>query len=126
MNTELLAEIKLAYKTHGLRPIRGFFFIRRGNNNFACPLVALAIHRGIMNGVEPGFEFEGGAVDAGSIEAIAKQFGDQWVKGFLAGFDGQPVGDSDDKYQEGFGFGEVLAQEILPNEEKRNEQPGTA
>jgi hypothetical protein len=125
---ELLAEIKLAYKTHRLRPIHGFFYIRRGDCTFACPLVALAIHRGIMDGVEPGFEFHGGALDAGSIEAIewaAAHFGEKWVTGFLAGFDRQDESSNDEKYLEGYGFGEVLAQEILPNEEKRNGQPET-
>jgi hypothetical protein len=115
---ELLAEIKLAYKTHGLRPIHGFFFIRRGDYTFACPLVALAISRGIMEGVEPGFEFIGGALDAGSIEAIewaSQQFGEEWVTGFLAGFDGQDESSNDEKYVEGYGFGEALAQEILHN-----------
>jgi hypothetical protein len=117
VNQSLIDEIKLAYKVHRLRPIRGFFFIKRENADFSCPLVALAIHRGVVHRLAPGFEFVGGAVDAGAIVAVewaARTFGKAWVQGFLDGFDGQPERDNEAKYQEGYTLGVALGLEILP------------
>jgi hypothetical protein len=119
---ELLDEIKLAYKVHRLRPIRGFFFITRENSEFACPLAALAIHRGIMDGVRPGFEFAGGAVDAGAIVTVewaVKTFGNEWVMGFLDGFEGQTLADGPVKttdYLQGYNLGLEAAKQLIPHD----------
>lgn len=48
----LLGEIQAADKDHGLRPVREGFFTH-GQVVLACPLIALAIHRGVVNRADP-------------------------------------------------------------------------
>jgi hypothetical protein len=125
MQRNLLEEFKEAYTALRLRPIRGFFFIRRDGVDYACPLVAHAMRRGLIEGIDPGVDLPGGGIDCAieAAERAAKQFGEGWVKGFLDGFDGQPVRTDDPAYSEGFASGEELAEDILPDvEEVRDEQ----
>jgi hypothetical protein len=117
VNNELLDEIKLAYEVHHLHPIRGFFFITRDYCDCACPLAALAIHRGILEGVKPGFEFDRGAIDAGAITVVdwsMNTFGQTWVVGFLDGFEGHAVQESDSKYLQGYDLGVEAAKQLFP------------
>jgi hypothetical protein len=119
MNEQLLGEIKTAYKVHSLRPVRCFFFIRSGAYNFACPLTALAIHRCVMDGVDTGLEFDGGAIDAGaivSVEWAGGTFGEDWTNGFLDGFDGQNQAKDDHDYVEGHDLGVAAAQQLSPRD----------
>jgi hypothetical protein len=114
---DLLDDIKTAYKANGLRPIQGSFYIRRGNHDFACPLTALAISQGFMRGVMPGFEFEGGAVDAGAVETMdwsVQTFGEVWTTGFLDGFDGKEQIKDDPDYLRGHKLGVEAAMQLLP------------
>jgi hypothetical protein len=114
-----LDEITLAYKVHHLRPIRGFFFIRRGLQTHACPLTALAIHRGIMDGVCPGLELRGGGIDAGAIETTGwavETFGHEWVTGFLDGFDCKKQAKDDPDYRAGHDLGVAAAQQLCPRD----------
>jgi hypothetical protein len=53
MNDPLLQEIRLAYQTQNLVPIRRFFSLHEGGVDYVCPLVALAIHRGQVDRTEP-------------------------------------------------------------------------
>ena len=88
MNDALLEEIKLAYLKQKLQPIRRCFFLHDDDQaDFACPLVALALHRGQVDRSDPDIAIDGGA-NAG-LEAAAKAFGEDWTIGFLDGFDGQ-------------------------------------
>jgi len=113
----LLDEIRAAYRVHHLRPIQGLFYIRRNSDDYACPLTALAIDRGILNGVKPGFEFIGGAIDAGSIIVVdwaMNTFGQMWVTGFFDGFDGQIGQETNPEYLQGFDLGFEASKQLLP------------
>ena len=113
-NQELLDEIKAAYRVHRLRPIRGFFFQARKRYALACPLVALAIYRGVVDRNDP--EIAKDAADNRAVEWGAQTFGEEWSWGFVDGFDRHTEKIDDPDYLEGYNFGAALAQEILPGD----------
>jgi hypothetical protein len=114
MNQQLLAEIKGAYKALRLRPIRGFFFIHRKRYDLACPMVALALARGIVNRDDPDRLEKGDFTPV--LEKFATEFSMPWVRGFSDGVDRQCQSSFDSKYLSGYEFGGRVAQEILPGE----------
>jgi len=114
MNDALLEEIKLAYQTQNLKPIRRFFFLHDPEGDFACPLVALAIHRGQVDKSDPDVAIDGGA-NAG-LEAAAKTFGEDWAIGFLDGFDGQGQPRNSLDYAEGHALGVEAARLLSPRD----------
>lgn len=114
MDAELLEEIKLAYQAHKLQPIRRFFFLKDDSGDFACPLVALAVHRGQVDRADPGVAIDGGANAA--LEAAAKAFGEDWTLGFLDGFDGQEQRKNGSDYLDGFTVGQAAAQQLCPRD----------
>ena len=99
-------EIKTAYQVQNLRPIRGFFL----RNDFACPIVALAIHRGVVKRDDP-------IADGVALQWAVETFGRGWVKGFLDGFDGQTRSIDDPAYPNGFAVGNRLVQAFLCTKE---------
>jgi hypothetical protein len=110
---ELLAEIKAAYKAQRLRPLRGFWFIHRRRYDLACPMVALALHRGVVTRDDPDrLEKDCAAVG----EWASAVFGTRWVQGFMDGFDRQTEGDDSPEYLGAYGLGAALAEDILPGE----------
>ena len=109
VNQALLNEFKAAYRSQKLRPVRGFFFARGKRVDMACPLVALALHRGAVDQTE----------DDGSntaLEWAVQTFGEHWTIGLLDGFDRQEKARNEPDYMEGYELGTVLAQDILPGE----------
>jgi hypothetical protein len=112
MNNPLLDEIRLAYMTQNLRPIRRFFCLHDENGDFACPLVALAIHRGVVDRSDPGIEIDGGANLA--LDWAASQWGEAWTIGFLDGFDGLTKSKADQEYLSGYELGFAAAMQICP------------
>jgi hypothetical protein len=108
----LLEEIKAAYKAHRLRPIRRCFFLRGKRYDSACPVVALAIHRGVVDRHDPAIAKD--AADNPAVEWAAQTFGEEWSWGFVDGFDRQTERIDDPAYREGYDLGAALAQEILP------------
>jgi hypothetical protein len=114
MNEQLLAEIKEAYKALRLRPVRGFFFIHRKRYDLACPMVALALSRGIVSRADPD------RLEKGDFTPVLKKFATEftmpWVCGFSDGFDRQSQRSFDLNYLIGYEFGERVALEILPGE----------
>lgn len=114
MNDALLEEIKLAYQTQKLQPIRRFFFLHDKEGDFACPFVALALHRGLVDKADPDVAIDGGANAA--LEAAAKSFGDDWTIGFLDGFDGQEQVKTDPDYVAGHALGLEAAKQLVPRD----------
>jgi hypothetical protein len=112
MNRQLLDEIKTAFKAHSLRPIRRRFFMHGRRYDSACPLVALAIHRGVVDRSDPAVARD--AADNPVVEWAAKTFGEEWSWGLCDGFDGQTERINDPPYLDGYAFGRALALEILP------------
>jgi hypothetical protein len=110
--TELIDEIKTAYKLHGLRPMRGLFFWPGKRYDFACPLVALAIHRGVVKRDDPDLARDDAANAA--VEWAAQTLGEEWTLGFLDGFDRQSKRLDNREYDDGFDIGVALAYDILP------------
>jgi hypothetical protein len=112
-NQELLEEIKMAYRVHRLRPIRGFWFIHRKRYDFACPMLALALSRGIVDRADPDrLEKDATAV----CEWASSVFGNLWLQGFFDGFDRQTEKDNASEYLKGYSLGTALANDILPGE----------
>lgn len=114
MNDALLEEIKLAYLAQKLQPVRLLFFLHDGSGDLACPLVALAIHRGLVDRADPGVAIDGGANVA--LEAAAKAFGEDWTIGFLDGFDGQEQAKNDPDYVAGHALGLEAARQLAPRD----------
>jgi hypothetical protein len=112
MNDPLLQEIRLAYQTQNLVPIRRFFSLHEGGVDYVCPLVALAIHRGQVDRTEPEIEIDGGANTA--LEVAAKTFGEDWTIGFLDGFDGMKMTKDSPDYLAGHELGVEAAQQLSP------------
>ena len=108
MNDDLIAEIKAAYHTHKLVPVRGYFYLP---DDLACPLMALALSYGIVNRNDPDIC---GADACAVVEWSAQHFGEQETRGFLDGFDRLPERTSDEAYLTAYTFGQRVAQEIVP------------
>lgn len=51
--TTMIDEIKAAYLTHGLRPIKEHFFVADQGGDQACPLVALTLYRAVADRTDP-------------------------------------------------------------------------
>jgi hypothetical protein len=108
----ILDEIKTAYKALRLRPICRRFFVHGKRYDSACPMVALAIHRGAVDRNDPAIAKD--AADNPAVEWAAQTFGEEWSWGFVDGFDWQTERTADPAYLEGHRLGALLAQEILP------------
>jgi hypothetical protein len=107
----LVDEIKAAYQAHRLVPARKTFFFQAGGVAYACPLVALAIHRGAVDRADLDLALDGAANPA--LDWAAGEFGEHWMWGFLEGFDGKEGALADPGYLRGYGQGARVAQEIL-------------
>jgi hypothetical protein len=114
MNDTLLEEIKLAYQAQNLKPIRRLFFLHDEGGDFACPLVAIALHRGLVDRTDPDIAIDGGANAA--LEAAARLFGEAWTIGFLDGFDGQTQAKTDTDYLRGHALGLEAARQLSPRD----------
>lgn len=100
---KLLEETLLAYDAKQLRPMRGTFF----KDGFACPIVALALHRGVVSRDDPDLSLERAANPA--FDWACEEFGEDFTFGLLDGFDGKPAKCSDPLYLDGFSLGEKTA-----------------
>lgn len=114
MNDALLDEFKAAFQSQNLKPIRRAFCLHEEGVDFACPLVALALHRGQVDRADPGIEIDGGANTA--LEWAAQTFGEDFTIGFLDGFDGQKQAKPDHDYVEGHDLGVAAAQQLSPRD----------
>jgi hypothetical protein len=114
MNDTLIEEIKLAYQAQKLQPIRRRFLLHGDQGDFACPLVALILHRGLVDESNPGIEVDGGGNLA--LEAAAKAFGEDWTVGFLDGFDGQEQAKNVPDYVVGHALGLEAARQLSPHD----------
>jgi hypothetical protein len=122
MNKQLLEEIKTAYKVHHLRPVRRCFFIHCKRYDSACPLLALAIHRGAVDRADPSIAWEG--ADNPAFKWATRAFGKEWAWGFIDGFDWITKKTRDPEYQKGHRFGVLLAVGILPPPSYQGSQEG--
>ena len=112
MNNSLLEEIQAAYDAHNIEPIRCIYF--HVGLGYACPLAALAIHRGIVNKSDPNLELDGD--DNPALAWACDEFGDDWAEGFLNGFDGDERSRSEPSYLAGYDFGELTLENLFPGE----------
>jgi hypothetical protein len=114
MNRPLLEEIKLAYQGQNLKPIRRMFCVHENGVDHVCPLVALAVHRGVVDRADPAVEIDGGANAA--LDWAAGLWGDDFVIGLLDGWDGQDMGKDNPDYVEGYALGVEAAQQLSPSD----------
>lgn len=114
MKNELLAEIVAAYQTQNFKPIRRMFCVHEKGVDHVCPLVALAIHRGVVDRADPSIEIDGGANAA--LDWAAKTFGEEFTIGLLDGFDGQVQAKTDPDYVDGHELGVAAATQLLPRD----------
>src|SRR5207248_3947039 len=108
----LLDEIRAAYKAHRLRPVRRVFYLPGKRYASACPLVALALHRGVVDPDDPAVTRD--AADNPAVEWAAETFGEEWSWGLVDGFDRQSQRIDDPDYRDGYELGAALAREMLP------------
>jgi hypothetical protein len=116
VNDALVQEIRLAYQSQKLQPIRRFFFLHDDSGDFACPLLALAVYRGQVDRADPRIELDGGANPA--LEWAAQTFGEAFAIGLLDGFDGQQQAkdDPDPDYLRGYALGVAAALQLNPRD----------
>ena len=114
MKDELLAEIVAAYQTTDFKPIRRIFTLLEKGIDHVCPLVALAVHRGVVDRADPAIEIDGGANSA--LDWAAGLWGDDFVIGILDGWDGQERGRNAPDYVEGHELGVAAAQRLSPRD----------
>jgi hypothetical protein len=107
--SKLLREILVAYDAQQLRPTRGTFFTPEG---YACPIVALALHRGVVSRDNPDLSLERATNPA--FDWGCTVFGEDFTFGLLDGFDGKSAKCSDPPYLGGFGLGTALARLLFP------------
>lgn len=100
----LLREILAAYKSQQLRAIRETFFSDEG---FACPLVALALHRCMVSKTDPKLSLE--RAENPAFDWACQEFGEEWTFGFLDGFDGKPSKHTGLLSIDGFNLGQQAA-----------------
>ena len=106
----LLREILAAYDAQRLRAIRGTFFTKQG---FACPTVALALHRGVVSKDDPALSLDRAANPA--FDWACTEFGEDFTFGLLDGFDGKAANRIDPLYLSGFDLGTTLANRLFPD-----------
>ena len=109
MNGALLREIHAAYERE-FWPMRGTFLL----GLLACPLTALAIHRGVVDKSDPRLELDDTSNPA-FIWACG-EFGEDWVMGFMDGFDEHGKNNVEPAYLAGHEFGELALEQLFPRE----------
>lgn len=114
MRDELFAEIMAAYQRQDFKPIRRMFCIHEMGVDHVCPLVALAVHRGVVDRADPAIEIDGGANSA--LDWAAHLWGDDFVIGLLDGWDGQEQAKPDSDYLDGHELGVAAAQQLSPRD----------
>lgn len=114
MNNPLLAEIVAAYQTHNFKPLRRMFCFHEKGVDHVCPLVCLAVQRGVVDRADPSIEIDGGANAA--LEWSAKTFGEEFTIGLLDGWDGQEMAKNTLDYIEGHGLGVEAAKQLSPHD----------
>jgi hypothetical protein len=107
-----LTEIVAAYQAQDFKPIRRIFTLHAKGVDHVCPLVALAIHRGVVDRADPGIEIDGGANLALSWGSDLWSF--EFVVGILDGWDGQEQAKDIHDYVEGYQLGVAAAQQLSP------------
>jgi hypothetical protein len=110
-DSELLQEVKAAYRSLGLKPTRHSFFYKDKRGAFACPLTALALYRGAVKRKTPylGLDI---TLNPAFLWACDELGGD-FANGLMDGWDGHDQQCDDSEYLEGFAVGQLLAQELL-------------
>lgn len=114
MNNPLLDEIKLAYQTQTLRPIRRLFSFSEKGMDYVCPLVALAVHRRVVDRADPGNVVDGGANTA--LDWADNTFGEDFAIGLMDAWDGRENARNNPQYQAGYALGVEAAQELNPRD----------
>ena len=113
MNDALLDEMVAAF-ADDLRPIRRFFCLHEEGVTWVCPLVAIAIRRGVVDRADPGIEIDGGANAA--LDWASDLWGFDLVVGILDGFDGREPAKTDPDYLDGHELGVAAAQQLSPRD----------
>lgn len=112
MNHELLEEIEAAYEAHNIEPVRCVYF--HAGLAYACPLTALAIHRGKVNKDDPMLELD--EDDNPALVWSCDEFGADWVEGFINAYDGAERSSNEPAYLAGYEFGELTLKTLFPGE----------
>ena len=114
MKNVLLAEIVTAYQTQNFKPLRRMFCVHEKGVDHVCPLVCLAVHRGVVDRADPAIEIDGGANAA--LDWAAQLWGEDFVIGLLDGWDGQEQAKNDPDYVEGHALGIEAAHQLSPRD----------
>jgi hypothetical protein len=116
--SELLHDIKAAYRCLGLKPTRRTFFFKDKRGAFACALTALALYRHGVRRNEPYLTLD--TVFNPAFVWGWNELGGNFVSGLMDAWDGHEPQDGEPAYLDGFAAGRLLAAELLgpaPQEE---------
>jgi hypothetical protein len=114
VNDGILEEIKLAYQTQTLVPIKRRFLFHEGGVDYACPVVCLTVHRGIAEKTDPELAMDKASNMA--LEWASKTFGEDFIWGFMSAWDGQEMVKADSDYLRGYDLGIEAVQQLRPRD----------
>jgi hypothetical protein len=103
MHDTLLEEIKSSFLSERLKPIRRCFFLQDEGDEYACVVVALAIHRGVTDRSDSALAKDEAANIA--LEWASNVFGEDFIWGLLSAWDGQTQVKDDPSYLAGYELG---------------------
>ena len=114
MNDDLLETIKLAFETASFVPIRRCFFLREGSINFACPIVTLAVYRGVTDKNDPNLGNDEAANIA--LEWASSVFGEEFIWGLLSAWDAEKKVKNEPDFNAGYDLGLEAAKTLMPHD----------
>jgi hypothetical protein len=114
VNEQLLAEIKLAYQTLNLVPIRKFFCLHEEGVDYACPIVCLAVHRGVTEKGDSDLAKDETANIA--LEWASRTFGEDFIWGLISAWEGLGKIKTDPDYLRGYDLGVEAALQLSPRD----------
>jgi hypothetical protein len=109
--SDLLHDIKAAYRSLGLKPTRDTFFYRDKRGTFACPLTACALYRRAFKRNQPYLGLDTRFNPA--FVWACHELGGDFAAGLMDAWDGDDKQGDEPEYVEGFAVGRLLAQQLL-------------
>jgi hypothetical protein len=110
MMNALLEEIEAAFQT--IEPVRRAFAVHKDGVDYACVIVALALHRSIADRNDP----EIGKDDAANscLEWASQVFGEDFIWGLISAWDGQEAVKNDPDFLKGYTLGLQAVNMLFP------------
>ncbi len=109
---EILEEINAAFQT--IKPIRRAFAIHKNGVNYACVVVALAIHRGVAKSHDPDLAKDDAANNC--LDWASQVFGEDFIWGVISAWDGEGEVKNDADYLRGYALGSEAVKRLCPRD----------